>query len=635
MLDLKSLDVLNSLKTEIQANKEVFTGTVKGTGKSFGFVVAEDGTETFLAPDEMSKVFPGDKVTFIIEEQADNKTKAILETLVSSDLSEFIGTYVSRGKAQGVEPFQTNFPGWLFVPPSQINGAQSKQIVKASVTRHPWDSGKAQAKVTDVIGDSGDNRTWYKMSLLEHNLAMAFSEEELTEAQRLAESLDIESLGYRDRTDVAFITIDSKSTKDMDDALFVSPIDQGWRLEVAIADASAFLPESSIIDARAKQQLTTCYLPGLTLPMVPNCLSNEAMSLKEDVIRPALVFTMDIDTNGEASNFSIEPCLVKNHAKLSYEEVSEWIGTDSIPTQYNDLKHLNDCTQAMALWRGNNANPMLNRPDYRIRVDEQLVVTSIEKETRNIARTIVEESMVLTNYMTALWFDQSPALFMTHAGFKGDRHTELKGLLRDYCPSVSDLDSTQLDDFKKIIQQAHLVESFPLATLLTKRFDRGIWQSSPKPHFGLGLTAYSTVTSPIRKYSDLVMHRLIKLKLSGQTGAVRAELVQHFNEKGNVTRSISNAIEKRLGQQWLEAQPKQEWQVRVTHITVNGLILQIIENGITGFMDLKRSEEKFSYDPLRMTLKSEETHYQLNDELVVTLAKIDDQGITFKLVVKS
>ena len=275
---------------------------------------------------------------------------------------------------------------------------------------------------------------------------------------------------------------------------------------------------------------------------------------------------------------------------------------------------------------------MINRPDYRIRVDENLVVTHIENETRNIARTIVEEAMVLTNYMTAIWFDQGPALFMTHAGFKGDRHTELKGLLRDFCPAVSELDATNLEDFRKIIQQAHLVEDFPLATLLTKRFDRGVWQMNPSPHFGLGLDAYSTVTSPIRKYSDLIMHRLIKLKLSGKTGMISPELIQYFNEKGFVTRHISNSIEKRLGQQWLEKQPKQNWSTKITHLTPNGLVLQIIDNGIIGFLDLKRSDEKFSYDPLRMTLKSENIQYKLNDELLVSIAKMDDQGITFKRV---
>jgi exoribonuclease R len=176
------------------------------------------------------------------------------------------------------------------------------------------------------------------------------------------------------------------------------------------------------------------------------------------------------------------------------------------------------------------------------------------------------------------------------------------------------------------------VEDFPLSTLLTKRFDRGVWQLTRSPHFGLGLSAYTTVTSPIRKYSDLVMHRMIKLKLAGQVPEVPADLIQYLNENSNVTRNIANAVEKRLGHQWLTKQTNQEWLVRVSHMNANGLVVQIIDNGVTGFLDLKNSSDKYSYDPLRMLLKNEETQFKLNDELLVTIAKIDDQGIVFKRV---
>jgi exoribonuclease R len=240
--------------------------------------------------------------------------------------------------------------------------------------------------------------------------------------------------------------------------------------------------------------------------------------------------------------------------------------------------------------------------------------------------------MVLTNHMTARWFDGDSALFMTHSGFKGERNSELKGLLRDYCPTVSELDATQLVEFRQIIRHAHEVEDFPLSTLLTKRFDRGMWQLSRAEHFGLGLDCYTTVTSPIRKYSDLVMHRLIKLKLADQPLSLSEELVSYLNDYGNLTRNIANTIDKRLGQQWLQKQPKQAWNVKVNHLNASGLVVQIIDNGITGFLDLKRtSKEKFSYDPLRMMLKTDELEYKLNDELTVEIAQIDDQGIAFKL----
>jgi VacB/RNase II family 3'-5' exoribonuclease len=633
MLDAKSLEVLQSLKTEIKASKTVFKGKIKGTGRNFGFVIADDGSEHFLPPDQMTKVFPGDEVTFTVTEQDDGKTRAEIETLVNSSFKEFKGVYFVRGKAQGVEPFSDAFNSWLFTPPKHTMEAKHNDIVVAKVTRHPWKTGKAQSEITQVIGSADNNRTWYSMSLSEHNIPERFNDEELMQAEQLLIEPPAATESYTDLTTIPFITIDSETTQDMDDALFAQSTSEGWELKVAIADASVFIQPGSVLDKAARARLTTTYLPGLVLPMLPETLSNNGISLVEGEVRPSIVFTLTVSAAGEVTDFDVELAKIINHGKLSYSNVALWLSEGQAPEQHNDnLKTLLEVTQALARWRKEHCNQMQDRADYRIRVNDNFDVTAIDKEEKNLARELVEEAMVATNYSVAHWLKNDTALFMAHKGFKADRESELKGLLRDYAASVSELDGYQLDSFIKILKNAADNPDFPLLMVLQKRFDRGYWSDKAEPHFGLGLPQYTNATSPIRKYTDLLIHRVIKAKLNNTEFKISSDTVKDINERNSGSRFVAQAIENRLRLQWLKAQETQTWAANIVHINANGLVVQLDDNGITGLVDLRKKKDEYSYDPLRMQLKFEEFNYQLGQPLTVQISKLEEDTLNFAIV---
>lgn len=634
MLDDKSLAALQSLKSDIKASKTIYEGTIKGTGRKFGFVVnSEDASEHFLPPDEMSRVFPGDQVRYTVLEQDDGKTRAELEELIQSDFTEFNGVFHVRGKAQGVEPFDSAFSGWLFIPPRQTGDANANDIVKAKVTRHPWDTGKAQAEVSVTLGSADNNRSWYSMALAEHAIPEQFTDEESHEAEVLAnpESLSLEN--YLDLTALPFVTIDSASTQDMDDALYAEPKGDGWILHVAIADASAFIQPDSLLETAARKRLTATYLPGLTLPMLPPSLANDAMSLLQDEVRPALVFRLTVAADGSVSQVDIVKAHVRNQAKLSYDQVADWLVHDNIPAaQAEHLKALKAATDALANWRSAHANQMNDRVDYRIRVDDEFNVTAIDQEPKNPARALVEEAMVATNYQAACWLQERPGLFMAHGGFKPDRETELKGLLRDYAPTVANCNGHELQDFRTIISTAQQQTEFPLLSVLQKRFDRGYWSTVAEPHFGLGLSRYTNVTSPIRKYSDLCMHRLIKSLLDETEQPDLSEVAQMLNERGNVSRFAAQKVENRLRNQWLAQQPKQTYTGRIVHLKANGLIVQLDDSGAVGQVDLRKLKDDFSYDPLRMRIKFENFEYRLDQTLSVDIAQVTPEQLQLSIV---
>lgn len=634
MLDANALAQLQSLKSDIKNNTPIYTGTVKGTGRSFGFVVGDDALEYFLPPDEMAKVFPGDRVEFIAEQQSDGKVRATLEKLIESNLTEFLGRYVERGKAQGVEPEAPGHTKWLFVPPKKTCEAKDSQWVKARVTRHPWETGKAQAEVIEVVGSEGEAGTWHAMAIQKHGLLRGFPEPLLEAANALTEEqIDTLAGDRTDLTDMPFVTIDAASTRDMDDALFAEETDDGWLLHVAIADPSAWFGPESDLDAAARARLITTYLPGQPLTMLPDRLANDLCSLVPEKKRLSLVFHIRIARDGSLGKLAITRAVIRSTAKLNYREVSGWLdGREPIPAQHWHLETLKECCRALNEWRHRHALVMADRPDYRIKVDDELNVIGIEKEERNTANGLVEESMLAVNRITAAWLIEDKALFMTHPGFRPEREEELKGILREYAREISDTDGNSLDGYKTIMRTAKEVENFPLQTVLQKRLERGSWSQTAAPHYGLGFEQYTTVTSPIRKYMDLMLHRLIHAKLANESFTIPEDLIEDLNSRLINSRKAANEVENRLRLEWLAKQPEQTWQATIVHINSGGLIAQLDDNGAAGFIDLRGSEDKYSYDPLRMMMKGEKQTFVLNQQLSVKVVKNDGQKLELEIV---
>lgn len=635
MLDSKALAQLQTLKTDIKATRPVYTGTVKGTGRSFGFVINDEtADEYFLPPESMSKVFPGDKVRFFVEEQADGKVRAELESLETTALTTFIGRYVERGKAQGVEPEDASHGKWLFVPPKKAANAKHGQWVKAAVSRHPWETGKAQAEVINVLGSEQEPGTWHALAIEKYGLQRAFSADIEAAAEQLNEA-HIEALAAEraDLRDLAFVTIDSASTRDMDDALFAEEDEQhGWLLRVAIADPSVWFEQGSALDEAANQRLTTTYLPGMPLSMLPERLANDLCSLLPERDRLALVFELRVEQDGRITRTEIKPALVRSHAKLSYSEVSTWLdGDDPIPAQYWHLETLHGCCQALRQWRENEALVMQDQPDYRVKVDDQMAVVEVRREDKQTAHVLVEECMLAANREAARWLQDGEALFMTHTGFRADRADELKGLLREAAPQVADEDSYSLEGFRHIMRAAKQQAESPLHKVLQKRLERGAWSQTVQPHFGLGFEAYTTVTSPIRKYTDLTLHRLIHARLNGSQATVPAGLVDDLNERLSLSRRAANEVDNRLRLDWLNSQPQTGWAGKVVHINSGGLMVQLVDNGATGFVDMRSASPKLSYDPLRVIMKNEQQHFELEQAVTVSIVKNDGQKLELAL----
>lgn len=631
MLNSNSLAQLQALKSQIKTDHEASlkTGTVRGSQGRFGFVGTEDGQSFFLTPDEMAKVFPGDEIQFSTKEDDKGKTQAVIEKLIRSDLKGFCGQFVKRGKAQFVAPDLNGLNNWLYIPPDACKDVEDNEWLVCEVTRHPYPSGKPQAKVVKRLGQLSDAGFERQYAIEKFELNYEWPETTPSELALLAEdSIPAMSEGREDLTELPFVTIDSEHTRDMDDALFAQATESGWLLQIAIADPSAWFGMNTALDKEAARRGNSLYFPGRSLPMLPQELSNGLCSLLENKNRLALVCNIHLDTSGAVSNTEFSEALVKSHGKLSYSQVSDFIGgnQDAVDNALAEhLTTLHQATQALASYRQNNNLVMDDRPDYYLNLGDNGKIQTILKADRNQAQKLVEEAMLAANICCANFLKEiGTGIFIEHAGFRTERIGDVKTIIEQQGIQF-DGDFTQAEGYKNLIKSLDTVESErPLKTLLSRFLIRSEFTQTAQAHQGMGFEAYTTFTSPIRKYNDLLVHRIIKAHLNkGKLPEITEKTIENLQDLLIKGRNAVSMAENWLKLQFLEKSEQKEFNGIIQQINPAGLMVQIVEIGIDGFVDLRK--QKFEFDKVYLTHKKGDVQYQLDQEIKIKIKGVDLQ----------
>ncbi|WP_119394159.1 VacB/RNase II family 3'-5' exoribonuclease [Salinibius halmophilus] len=640
MFDAKTLAQLGALKNQLHEAKEMHTGTVRGSNGRFGFVIDDTGASHFLPPEEMEKVFPDDRIEFSLTTGRDDKEQAEVETLLETNLSTFVGRYVVRGKAHCVEPSLPGLSRWLFIPPPLRNGAKEGDWLVAQVHQHPFEQGKAQAKVVDIIGDASTPHLVQKVTAAKYGLDWQLPEAAEAEASAISEA-DIESLaaGRDDLTDLPLVTIDSASTKDMDDAVFVETTNSGWKLTVAIADPAAFVTPGTAMDAFAKARAATVYMPGKTFTMLPRPLTEVACSLVPNKKRLALVITQNFSASGEPSGEPVlQRAVVESKAKLSYEAVSqslesgETIESPAITESLTAAKALAE--QLLAQRHANNI-VMTDRPDYEFNVDELGALNNVLVKPRTLAHKIIEEFMLATNQSVARWLAaQQQGFFVTNAGVRDERKDVVKSALAEtWQLDASNIES--LAGYLTLVRQLNDHEQGEhIRRLLARNFSRTEIKHELSPHMPLGMSHYTTVTSPIRKYTDLMLHRIIVALLEQQpVPNLTPEDLAIISDRQGASRRPANEAESWMMCEYLQRDIDKTFRGQVVGISKGGVNVVLTDVGAMGFAPMKR-DESFEFLGDSQLAKLADKTLTLGIEVDVLLAGVDVErrALTFKLV---
>lgn len=643
--------LLSQLKQQIRDSKQQVEGIVKATDKAYGFLETDKET-FFIAPPEMKKVMHGDKVKAIIEE-ADGKKNAVPEELLEPMLTRFIAK-VRFNKDKKLQ---------VLVDHPNINqpmgAAQHKKVtqelkegdwVVATLKTHPLrDDRFFYAQIVEFICSAEDQFAPWWVTLARHEQSRY-----PVQGQENYPMLDVQT--REDLTALHFVTIDSASTQDMDDALYIEPLQQngtqnGWKLVVAIADPTAYIDMQSQIEKDARQRCFTNYLPGFNIPMLPRELSDELCSLMPNEIRPALVCYIETDLQGKIIN---QPYFVsanvQSKAKLVYNNVSDYLDqvenawqpeTAEIAEQVNQLHQF---ALARIEWRKKHGLLFKEKPDYSFVLAENGEVAEIKAEHRRIANQMIEESMIIANIACAEYLAEKAktGIFNTHIGFDkkflanaqqfliANLATEENQTALAERYSVENL--ATLAGYCQMRHDIEPIEGDYLELRLRRFLTFAEFKSELAPHFGLGLSGYATWTSPIRKYSDMVNHRLIKATLLGQECVKPAdEILSRLQEARRQNRLVERDIADWLYCRYLAKQVENRpyFQGEIQDCMRGGLRVQLLENGASIFIPASgihpnKEEIQVNNDEIALYINGERK-YKIGDLVNIELTEVKEE----------
>ncbi|MBY6211030.1 VacB/RNase II family 3'-5' exoribonuclease [Microbulbifer agarilyticus] len=645
MLNADALKQLSQLKSDIRSTKEFAEGRVRGANGKFGFVVLDDGREAFLPPAEMDRVFPGDRVKVSLTEEDKGKLSAELDSLISTELKYLVGQYVQRGQGHFIQPSEHGFSRWIFLPPKGRGKAQPGEFIACSISRHPFKDGKSQAKVENVIGKPDMAGIEHAFVVAQHRLPNAFSKGALEQAEAIPAQLESISTDRKDLSELGFVTIDSESTRDMDDAIAITKTDAGWTLHIAVADPSSLIEAGSPLDKDALARANSVYLAGETLPMLPAGLCENSFSLLEGQLRPALVMHIAVSEDGALNGFEYEFAAIRSQHKLSYNQVAQYIDGDAaaVPeTQHQALSELNALSKARAQYRSGHSLVMEDRPDYDLILDEKRKIERIEKQERTSAQRMVEEAMLAANISAGDKLAELGAgCFSIHLGFRDERMTEIRALLKDVMPEYAEQDLHQLDVYLNLVKTLEADEDAEKKNTLAvlKRMLRpGELSGNAAAHLGLGIAHYATVTSPIRKFNDLHNHRVLRAAADQQTlPALAGEHGEALQQSVTTGRQADRALQQWLYCQYLENKIDQTFTGKITLVNGAGIGVRLDDNGINGFVRFNSKKNPFDFDGKRLRITRGEEQFQLDQEVRVKVSAVDTdkRRIAFELVAET
>ncbi|MGL5968270.1 MAG: exoribonuclease II [Kluyvera sp.] len=630
---LQDNPLLAQLKQQLHSQTPRAEGVVKATEKGFGFLEVDAQKSYFIPPPQMKKVMHGDRIIAVIHSEKD-KESAEPEELVEPFLTRFVGRVHRKDDRLSIVP---DHPLLKDAIPCRADRDVTHDFKEgdwavAQMRRHPLKGDRTfYAELTKFITYGDDHFVPWWVTLARHNL-----EKEAPDG--VATKMQDEGIERRDLTALDFVTIDSASTEDMDDALYVEESSDGkLLLTVAIADPTAWIVEGSKLDNAAKIRSFTNYLPGFNIPMLPRELSDDLCSLRANVVRPVLACQMTLAADGTIEdNIEFFAANIESKAKLAYDDVSGWLENSGGWQPQNDaiarqITLLERVCKVRSEWRKTHALVFKDRPDYRFVLGEKGEVLDIVAEPRRIANRIVEESMIAANICAArvLRDKLGFGIYNVHTGFAPDNTEALAALLKNHDVHVDPVEVLTLEGFCKLRRELDAQPTGFLDSRIRRFQSFAEISIEPGPHFGLGLEAYATWTSPIRKYGDMVNHRLLKAIIKGETIArPQDEITVQMAERRRLNRMAERDVADWLYARYLSPQAGTEtrFAAEIIDVSRGGMRVRLVDNGAVAFIPAPflhavRDEMVCSQENGTVQIKGE-VAYKVTDVIDVTIAEV-------------
>ncbi len=640
---LKNLIDEEKIVSEGNSYYALMEGRININPRGFGFVKVEGFDNDFYVPAEFTAgAFEKDLCLIYPFDNSGRSISAKVYKVIDRYHKFVIGTLKKKAKKNKdlyyVRSNMDDFDVLVNIDYPYLNGAQVGDIVYADITKYGYNS--IHGKITRVIGKPNDKGIEISEIALEFGFEDKFSEETIKELDYINDEVsDKELVGRTDFTDKNIITIDGTDSKDFDDAVSLETLDNGnYLLGVYIADVANYVKEGMGLDKDALKKGTSLYLADRVLPMLPKKLSNGICSLNEGVIRLVLACVMEIDLKGNLVNYDIKEGYIKSRHRMTYDDVNEILkGNSDLINKYSDiyemLTEMETLSQILRKRRHDNGGIEFDVDEFKFDLNDDGSPKNITLRSRDNAEKLIEDFMLEANQTIAYHLNISnlPCEYRIHENPDQDKLRDVFGIIKNMGVNVMSLKN---DIHPKQIQTIlEKIKELPTAPILNNMLLRSMMKAKYDPqclgHYGLGMKYYCHFTSPIRRYPDLMVHRIIK-KLIIHPNNFEDDLA-HF-EAIISDISLSNSMQERksidcerkvndmLSAWYMSNMPKDKvYEGIITSITNFGMYVTL-KNGIEGLLAYKNMDGYFEADNNNLSASSGDATYKLGDKVKVMVA---------------
>jgi ribonuclease R len=660
-------------------------GTVQGHRDGHGFVVRDDGeADIYISPQEMRAVLHRDRVRVrVIRYDRKGRPEGRVLEIIERRKAPIIGRLLHENGVWLLAPEDKRYGQDILVPKNATADATSGQVVAVELTESPSMYSQPVGRVTEVLGEIDDPGMEIEIAVRKYEVPHRFSPDTIAQAAGLPDRIRPADRKQRiDLTDVPLVTIDGEDARDFDDAVYAEPAKvgrgKGWRLIVAIADVSHYVKPGEPLDDDAYERATSVYFPRRVIPMLPEKLSNGLCSLNPNEDRLAMVCDMLVTAAGDVHAYQFYPSVIRSHARLTYTEVAAVLANTHGPEAARradlvpHLLHLHEVYRALLKARAKRGAVDFETTETQIVCDENGRIEKIVPRVRNDAHKLIEEAMLAANVCSADFIEggKHPSLFRVHQGPTPEKKTLLQNYLKALGLGLSVSDDPQPGEFQTIADATKdRPDAAQIHMMLLRSMQQAIYTATNNGHFGLAYPAYTHFTSPIRRYPDLLVHRVIKALLHGkryhlaprEPSAAPRKLAKgsskpakpatpevavwevagaHCSANERRADEASRDVEAWLKCRYMREHLGEEFGGTVSAVTSFGLFVQLDGLFVEGLVHITElGGEYYRFDEARQELRGERTgvRYSVGARVRVQVSRVDLDGrkIDFRMVRES
>lgn len=598
--------------------KEGFVkGEISISSGNFGFLDINGQASVFIPGAYLNTAMNGDTVLVrILKESSDNKKReGEVYKVIKRNRNVIVGVFEHNLSFGFVRP--RNSPKDIYIPKKLIRGAKTGDLVAVKVDFWGDDERKPEGGIVSILGSPKDTEALISSLLLNEGIEEKFPNEVLQELDKIDEDFSDELENRKDLRHLDIITIDGSDAKDLDDAVYVEKTEDGYKLFVSIADVSYYVRENTELDTEALKRGNSIYLVDRVIPMLPRKLSNNLCSLNPNEDKLAFTVEMDLDKRGKVIKNDFYKSVIKSKYRMTYENVNTILEKDEDLEEYRKLydkyrkidemlKNMLELSKIIRSNKKRRGSIDFELPEIKVVLDENKAVKDIVLRSRGEAERIIEDFMVIANETVAekLFWEEIPAIYRVHEDPDKAKVQALNETLIKFGYSLKGLEEIHPGKFQNIIERTTgLPEGYLIHKLILRAMQRARYANKNLGHFGLASKYYLHFTSPIRRYSDLIVHRMLgrsiekfmnekeKAKYGANFEAIassisRTERVADKLEEDSVKIKLIEYMQDKIGQVYI---------ARLSGMNKNKIFMEL-ENHIEVVYNVTTARDNFIYD---------------------------------------